>query len=287
MKHLKLFALIILISCKNNRNNESITSTQTTPIEFGEDKNLFLNFYQGMSREQYEEALNKNVKESKLFIMLTEEEYERREHEISPDVFIGDEYIKKEAKVALSADIYTDIFSSILYKLTIGNIDYFATVIPEFNDSYGLHSITIKTPVTLPYLSDEENVTDIRKSELINKIKNLKRGVYDLYKTKYGEPKIINNHFDDFDLKVLGVNKNEESFDPNNYHFETENKTIILSQRLGNRSIDMSPEIRYILNSDLLMEKQNKLDERKSEINRKKQEERLKEQKNKNTINDL
>lgn len=273
--YLILFTLLT-ISCKNKTEisiDKKLNETQISESEvisfnkirtFNEDLNIFLNFYKGMNVEEYRLTINKNIRSSKLYYYVTD--YKLNNLNLSS--LINESNIKSSKEITNSNEFLNDLPSNILYKYSINGNSYFVRLKPRFNSKKELNSINLTLPIF-----DNSNITQGNSNEQFKKSKTIMNQFLKLYQTKYGNPKIEEDHFKTALLR-FDKNRNRET---KIYKYFSNHKVISIEH---NCCVFIELEIKYELLRDF-----NQL--KKTQLQTQQQKQKTKDINNKSTMTDI
>lgn len=218
-----LFTAFVLLSCKDgdgqnpDGNKQEINSRSAVDVQMVkhlEKNRLFLNIYSGMSYPEYINAIVKSVKSKKLI-------YYEKSPIISTSLLVGEHQVLVKDTILNPKDF---IFwkQSILYPLTIEDKIYFTQLYPLIEDGT-IIGLKVYGPLTNSLRAEIG-----QKAGLQEDVVKFKKNLIELYKLKFGQPKIesrIRIKDDDFfDLILKGYE------DKNNYIFQHNDRTAIISQ---------------------------------------------------------
>lgn len=268
-KIFQLLAICILIfSCKNNNEeNSSINVKKNTKIttpnirNFNSDKNLMMNFYSGMNREEVKKALEHNISDSKFFI---------KNKNWNKDVWrLERKYLDPLSKEVIYSDKgfnWPFNHSDIIYAFSTGSQTYYINFEFKFKSYSELGNIILTIP--------ENGRSNYGNKSLIEKqfqeIKILNTKILNIYTEKYGRPKVQTGSYEKLkdDLnKVLGFYSYKENVVllESTFIFSNENTRMEIIPYFNNIQISYGSLSEYL--QGVNNEKMN--DQRKKEFEKK------------------
>nr|WP_288934290.1 hypothetical protein [uncultured Allomuricauda sp.] len=213
---------------------------------------LFLDFYKGMSHEEFRTALKDNIQKEKLFFI---------NKDSTNDNETDRSKIYKEINVSFLTKLDISnagfMYDNVYYKFNFGNEYYMANLEPTFSKSSTLLKIELTLPVYVTSLESAfyKNDFDINKA------------VHIMYRSKYGTPQIINKGSSIFWENSDYPQDIKKDFQKKYIYQDGDRKTIAIVERLCCANLT---SITYMLFEDFNKE-QDSLRQQQENIQKEKQ----------------
>ncbi len=243
-RKITLFSFIItLVACNSStvseiENKDYVKKVSTESIRNFESSDLlFLSFYRGMNKSEFKNALKVLLKNKKVGIRKKYDEY-IKDNRLNSSLFLDSSWIDSSAVINKDED-FLELFSLLVYKMAVGEKEYYAELSARFNDSDELIMISLKLPI---FTNTSETIYS--KEEIIKIGQKTKAEIVALYSSKYGSPKTQLEEFKLVSERLL----EEHGIKPYNLAFIDKNRKISI---FPSCCINFEPTITYELISDL------------------------------------
>jgi hypothetical protein len=256
-----ILSLVLLINTTSCNSEQPIDADQIKdtmqrssiiePRKFDAQDQLFLTFYRGMNKAEYKFALENLMKEKKVSLRKTYDDY-IKEYKDVYRVLIDEQWMDKKRNIKNESD-YIGHFTIIYYKMNINKETYYANLSAFFNENDELIKISLRIPCFAK--TDTDNVFNENPIKIAQ---NVKDEIISLYTEKYGKPSKTFSKESNGTLNSLL----EHDIKPYKITFKDEHKVISISPSC---CVTYEPIITYQLISDAEKHRINLINKEKNE----------------------